>query len=437
MSVATLSFVTCGWTVRAVAQPRDDSLDALERRVDALEARLSDDRGEDAAGEVDLTPRSVPAEELLLHGDGEPSHPLARAWFQRFHFGAFGAFDFLVTGADGKHPDGGFIVKETSLFVEADVWTDVSFFVEIQTNRLGKDDSLFVRTGEVHAHFRNVLRAWGDDLLGIKIGRIDIPFGEEYLWQDAPDNPLITNSAPYPYGWDEGILFYGSIGSRSGWVAAVMDGTDERSIEDNFDKAVAIKIHAQPSDGLYLSLSAMRNGRAGKSAIEFGGSHFEPVGASHPSSIGSSPSSKVDGYLYELDAKYDLSTDAYVSASFGQAFVDDRASAFDRDFLWFTLEALYRFHSNAYFVGRYSEIGTYSSTEGYHFDGKITAGGNAAFGYDARRFRRLSVGLGWNPFPGVLIKAEGGADWFDVIDASALPDSDERFLAGIEVVISL
>ena len=40
----------------------------------------------------------------------------------------------------------------------------------------------------------------------MKLGRIDIPFGDEYLWQDAIDNPLITNSAAYPYGWDEGIL---------------------------------------------------------------------------------------------------------------------------------------------------------------------------------------------------------------------------------------
>ena len=93
-------------------------------------------------------------------------------------------------------------------------------------------------------HFYNVLKKWGHGLLGIKAGRIDIPFGEEYLWQDAPDNPLISNTAAYPWLWDEGILFYGNLG-RVGWVAAITDGHFVRSKEDDVEMALNAKSYSK------------------------------------------------------------------------------------------------------------------------------------------------------------------------------------------------
>ncbi|MFT5326142.1 MAG: hypothetical protein ACI8P0_004016 [Planctomycetaceae bacterium] len=123
--------------------------------------------------------------------------------------------------------------------------------------------------------------------------------------------------------------------------------------------------------------------------------------------------------------------------SFGQAFQDDSVNAFDRNFLWYSVEALHPLSDKTYVVARFSDIGTYDSGEGYHFDGKITAGGNSAFGYDAKRFQRLSVRLGWTPNPRTVIKAEVGSDWYDVIDASAFtPRDDDRWLAGMEVVLA-
>jgi hypothetical protein len=221
-----------------------------------------------------------------------------------------------------------------------------------------------------------------------------------------------------------------------GWIVAITDGTDERSFEDDDDKAVNLKLYGNPTDWLYLSGSFMRNGQAAKSAFEFGGSHFQPIGASHASTLGSSPSDQVDATLYEIDAKIIFSDEGYIALSFGQAFQDDGAAAFNRDLLWFSIEGLCNVTDDVYAVIRYSEIGTYDSNEGYHFDGKITAGGNAAFGYDAKRFQRLSVGVGWKINPRAILKAEVGADWFEVIDASPLsPGDDDRWLAGLELVV--
>ncbi|MFT5326141.1 MAG: hypothetical protein ACI8P0_004015 [Planctomycetaceae bacterium] len=213
--------------------------------------------------------------------DAPPTHVLARRWLENFRMSGFAAFDLLSTGKDGKNAEGGFIVTETTIWIEPQVWDDISVFFELQVNRLAKDDTLAARTGEVHVHFRDVWKSECGDTLGIKVGRIDIPFGEEYLWQDSIDNPLITQSAAYPYGFDEGVLLYGSTADGLGWLLAVTDGTDERSIEDEWDKAVNVKFYGSPSENVYLSSSFMRNGRAAKSAFEFGGSHFQlPPGRS-------------------------------------------------------------------------------------------------------------------------------------------------------------
>lgn len=49
----------------------------------------------------------------------------------------------------------------SSLFVEAEVWEDVALFFELQTSALQRDHNSDVRTGEVHVHFRDVLKRWG------------------------------------------------------------------------------------------------------------------------------------------------------------------------------------------------------------------------------------------------------------------------------------
>ncbi|MFQ6616190.1 MAG: hypothetical protein ACE5HZ_05410 [Fidelibacterota bacterium] len=374
-------------------------------------------------------------EEVESLREESSAHVLARPWYRNIEISGFIGAGFLDTGKRGTRPEGGFLIKEASLFLEADVWTDATFYVEVQANRLGEDSTLSIRTGEVYVHFRHILSKRGDGLLGMKVGRIDIPFGEEYLWQDASDNPLISNSAPYPYGWDEGILLYGGI-SGVRWILAIADGTLKRSIEDHPSKAVNLKVYGNLWERFYLSASLMGNGMSGRSAIEFGGSHFEPVGANHKSSSGSSSNEKVRANLYEIDAKYDLGEfpqHSYILSSFGRAFLKDREETFSREWSWFSIEPSFRITQESYVVARYSEIGTYSSQEGYHFDGKTTAGGGA-FGYDTKRFRRLSLGWGWRPNPRLMVKVEIGRDWYYLIDSSPFdPGNGDRNLFGIEL----
>ncbi|MDH3222880.1 MAG: hypothetical protein OEO23_04125 [Gemmatimonadota bacterium] len=379
-----------------------------------------------AAAEVDLSGDLLPAIDV------EQENAFGRAWYQNFELSGFGAFGFIDSGETGTAPEGGFQIQEATIFVETDIWRNSSIFVEIQTNRLGADESKFIRTAEVYGHFRDLIETPSLNL-GLKAGRIDIPFGEEYLAQDAPDNPLISFSAAYPYGWDEGVLLYGEAWGV-GWIAAVTDGADDRSIEDNSEKAYNLKLYGDAFSWLYLSGSLMKNGDASKSAVEFGGSHFQPIGASHPSTVGASPSPAVDALLYEVDAKIRLGDNrlgGYLSGAFGQAAQDDADDAFDRDLRWHTIEGLISGQGGLYLAARYSEVGTYDPVRGWHFDGKPTAGGNGAFGYDVERFRRVSLGVGWDPNPQVRLKVEVGEDDFKLIE-SAIPGSDgSRTLFGV------
>ena len=92
----------------------------------------------------------------------------------------------------------------------------------MQTNRYSSS-SKTIQTGEAYLHFRDL--PLGKQSIGFKAGRIDIPFGEDYLRQDSFDNPLITHSAAWPYGWDEGFLLYGKYHGL-GWVTSITDGSD-------------------------------------------------------------------------------------------------------------------------------------------------------------------------------------------------------------------
>lgn len=419
------------------AAPRQDadakSTATLEREVAELRRQVQELARERAAKDdapVDLSVKELPALDAAAD-----SNPLANPWYQNFNFWGFGAFGFLDTGEEGTKPDGGFLVKEATLFVEARAWEDIFFYSEIQVVPLGEDEDGLLRTGELYAHFRNL--AHGDDYsIGLKVGRIDVPFGAEYLWQHSPDNPLISNSAAYLYGYDEGVAAYGKWASV-GWVTSITDGTDEHSFEDDPAKAFTAKIYGSPVAALDLSASFLWNGDSAESAIEFGGSNIQPVGADNASTAGVSPSEKVNSALYELDAAWRIGSQGRIGASFGQARIDDDVNAFDRDITWFALEPRYDVTPTIYVVARWSEVGTYDSDEGYRFDGKIIADGNESFGYDVQRFRRLSVGAGWHMNPHTIVKVEVGQDHFGVIDGSPFgtDDSARQFL-GLELVLS-
>ena len=106
----------------------------LRARIEALERERKGEPGElDVAAE----PRS-----LDLSGDDElPSvepnrnHVLSRPWYDNFRISGYAAVTFFDTGDAGSTDDGTFVVKEATLFLDAQLWKDVELASEIRLLR--------------------------------------------------------------------------------------------------------------------------------------------------------------------------------------------------------------------------------------------------------------------------------------------------------------
>jgi len=233
----------------------------------------------------------------------------------------------------------------------------------------------------------------------------------------------------------EGVALYGSTRGVD-WIASVTSGSAQSNSSDGPEKTFNLKVSGKPASPLELSGSLMHQGATRASALAFGGSALDPVGSNGTSSAGASPSSRIDATLGELDATVLGPERTSLGLTWGHASVDDDVSAFDRTFQWFRIEPRFDLSPTVYAVLRYSEIGTYDSKEGYHFDGLMIAGGGT-FGYDVRRLQRIAGGIGWHPNPHTTFKLEVGHDRFWLIDAAtADPDAGERTYFGAGVVVS-
>lgn len=430
-----------GWLLLAPPAPplqqdassRSEGLARLSERVAALE-RAQD--GAETSSGVDLGDDSFDS----VAGMQPADDVYARPWYEKVDISGYAAVTFLDNGSAGVHAEPGTLVREASLFVDAMAWEDVSVFYELQVVRFDRDYDTGMDTGEVYARFHDVFGGEDGNGVDIKFGRVDIPFGEEYLWQDATENPLINQSASFPYGFDEGVVVSGGDSLR--WTAAILDGTYTRSFDTDSGKSYALKLSGEPSDEVYLSASAYWSGETPSAGLKISGRPLEPVGTDDPylaagatpSTAGVSPSGEIRAGLVEVDLQWDATERTALAVAVGGGKLDDRVNTFDRDLVWVTVEPLWRVEDDVYLALRYSDVGTNDSQEGYRFDGKPFGYGRA-LGYDTHRLQRISLGVGWDVHPSVTVKLEVAWDDFDLIPTSALdPGDDDRFLVGLDVV---
>ena len=396
----------------------------LRARLEALEQQSHAGQTANGPVAIDLSGQELPA--LVPNGE----HVLARPWYENLQLSGYGALTYLDSGGTGTTKNGSFLVKEASLFFDAQIWERAFLFSEVRLARyqFGSGFSL----GEFYLQLTDLCASGGAGSLGLKAGRIEIPFGEEYLRWDANETALITLTAADPYGIDEGVELYGALGSLH-WITAVTNGDSGSGADDSAAKLLCAKLYGEPSANLYLSASVLSTGSTESGALRLSGSTLTPVGASGPSTAGTSPNDEVDSLCWELDTR--IASASYgLNLQFGRAQIDDDAAAFDRDLTWFHVEPGFRLRDDLELVLRWSEIGTFDDDEGYRFAGKILADGDV-FGYDTRVLRRLTAGLRWSVNPHLSIKFEIGEDRIDLIDASPLDaDNDERLFFGFEAV---
>jgi len=112
-----------------------DEIESLSTRLEAMRAEIESEVRNSTEDVVDLS-----GEEVGTVEEGVEASVLAKPWHQNIDVTGMGAMWFADYGSDGTRPDPGFVIKESSLFIEVQAWEDVSFFLEVQTTSLQRDD---------------------------------------------------------------------------------------------------------------------------------------------------------------------------------------------------------------------------------------------------------------------------------------------------------
>ena len=358
--------------------------------------------------------------------DGGP----AGDWTERLEVSGNADFSYLRGQDNAIAENGRHAVENARLFFDFDLagetnllggtaFRSVSFFLEWDLIRNFEMEN---QVGSAHARFDGLFgRRW----LNARIGRMPIPFGEEYLrfHQQRPENPLISFSALSPYNWDEGLMLFGaSPEGRFEYAVTVMDGDAYLNENRHSDASLNAKLTWNASAWAKFSVSGIRTGRVYKSAIEWGGTHGMPVGSDQRPvfqdgvAVAADPSKLLDDLVaVEIDAIIERDGLGRLWVAAGQIDADSATdSSYDRKLAYWIVEGVVEFGAFSqilerfYGAIRWSGIGTFDRDEGYLLEA-MNQGGD--LGFNARSVEALSGGIGIRLTPGLTLKTE--YTWMD------------------------
>ena len=376
---------------------------SLEERMNALETqnrRLQEELAEQKATVDSLKSRlsSTPAATSADSDFDVPDSSGLR--FGRLQLSGEGGVAYFQTGSDGQYPGGSFRVDEAKLFLEAPLWESTYIFAELDLVIREANDEFF-HLGELYVDFENILRSWTDEnYLSLRVGRIDIPFGEEYLVRDVIDNPLISHSLGDFWGVDEGVELYGTAFGLD-YIIAVQNGGHPTLRDFDSDKSIAGRLGYNFAHRARLSFSAIRTGdlsteNDSMSELWFGNGFFRSLG---PEVTTPSYSARV----YELDGQA-FWKNGHLKLAGGIFKYEDVDLTVDRsrDGQYYYAEVLQHLTSRLYSAARFSQIFT---EEGMPIVGHGDFG-KYFFGPLTKDLWRLSLGLGYRWNDQLLTKIE-------------------------------
>jgi hypothetical protein len=313
---------------------------------------------------------------------------------------AEGGIAFFNTGSEGKFPNSEFRVDEAKLFIDAPIWGEIYFFGELDLMTRDAED-LGTQLGELYVDIENVSKLWNRErMLNLRMGRMYIPFGEEYLSRYAIDNPLISHSLSDIWGVDEGIELYGRMG-RFSYAGAVQNGGLSGVRDFNSDKSVAGRIGYDPTDWLHLSVSAMRTGDLTPpgdywSELWFGNGWLVPLSYQNIT--------KFHAELFEGDIELTLPHGKIKAFGGYVRYGDNETGANNkRDIFYYSIEFVHEITRKLYAAARFSQI---LADTGYPIAGN---GDPTEFVYSLAltdELWRLSLGMGYRWSQNFITKAE-------------------------------
>ena len=356
-------------------QRQHAAIEALNRKVTSLEDKSSDASGGSEAATAGFG--GAISSKVRLSGEG--------------------AVGFFHTGSEGLFPNSEFRVDEARLFLDAAVSEDVFGFIELNLATTEGAD-LNAKLGEAYLDFESVSKLWGqENQLGLRLGRLDVPFGEEYLYRDAIDNPLVSHSVMDFWGVDEGVELYGTVRGVN-YVLAVQNGGSPTTRDLSSDKSVVLRLSGDPAKWLHVGASVMRTGDLGPddwSEIWVGNGVFSPIGSTNVS--------RFHVNLAQGDVRVRL-PHGHLHLAGGFARYDDNepGGSNQRDFWFWSAEGVHHFTPKFYAGARFSQVWV---KDGYRLPGQGDFGAYY-FGAPTEELWRLSLGLGYRLSENLVLKTE-------------------------------
>lgn len=341
--------------------------------------------------------------------------------------------------SDSFFPEGTFQVWDTRFFLDADLGSEIElggqtvvrntgFTFEWDLVRLGSNVN---RVGELYVDLQGIM---GWDALNAQFGRFQIPVGENYLRfsKGYAGNPFVSNTVGGPWWWDEGIRLYGQDPSgRLGYVASVSDGDNSFNRETDENKQLTLKLYADPTDWLHVSVSSLRSGKIGNSSSPAFAALW--LGEAFPQSFGTS--SAVPNYdngavipdgpfqldnvtLFGADAVITVQDYARLWLAYGVVDIDsDGSRVYDRTLKYWISELLLNGTLVAeslepFYVGlRANGLGTYDRDEGYLLDFRY----GKTLGFNMESLEAYSIVAGWDLTDDLALRAEYTIQDIDMI----------------------
>ncbi len=433
--IAAAAGLLLGTAVRADDPPTDDRVEALERRVEELEA----------AKEAPATATSGLAE-----------------WTRRVRLSGSANTGWYGGQQDSVFHEDNFQVWDARFFVDAElgesvgiadttVIRNVGFSFEWDLVRLG---NLSNRVGELYTDFQGL---GGSTWASAQVGRFQIPVSENYLRfsKGYRNNPFITNTVGGPWYWDEGVRFYGADPhDRFGYVASIADGETAFNTDRNADYQYTLKVFANPTDWLHLSVSGVYTGKlgskddAGQGALWLGEAWARAFGSSttvdsydHGVLVADGPNQIDETHLIGADAVVTLPDQLRLWLAYGTYSIDQDGGTYDRRLHYWIAELLLYGGlvtpelADVYVGFRANGLGTYDSNEGYLLDFRY----RGSLGYNMESMNAYSAVVGWKMLRYVTVRAEYSHMDIDLVrgvPASIRHQADDADSWGVEVGIS-
>lgn len=349
----------------------------------------------------------------ITRPDFLPADNRRRSFFDQIILSCETGVTWYLGQPESLYPESDFTVDEARLYLEAVISDGVYLFTELEI--AAREPSLFtgesVRMGEVYIEVESMGRLFGlDGGPTLRMGRIDIPFGIEYLERDVMENPFISHTLADIWGIDEGIELFGNLGPLT-YVASIQNGGISRLRDFDKDKAMTLRLGFSPMKDLEIFASAMRTGDLNAvpvSALGLNATYdiasevWLANGVLIP--IGGTGTTKYNGTFAQIDARYRWEG-GHLQGAFGIGTYDDNDPSSDnsRDFTFYSVDLVQNIINKLYGAARYSYI---EADKGYPLNGAGNRNDYFFNGFLTKELEHFTLGLGYRFSANLVWKTE-------------------------------